>query len=509
MQINHILENAAQKYPDKNAVWYKDKWLTYGEIDVLSNKLANYLKEVNIQRGDRVAVLYENCFDYIISYFAILKVGAVDVSLNTETTVSTLTHALNDSSTKAIITNKRHGRYLVPALKKIPELKEVITDQQDLSEYEDIGHCNQIRLKDIYDNGNPSHPSIKCVDVDIASIIYTAGSTGTPKGVMLSHLNLVSNTRSVVEYLELTDSDRVMVVLPFFYVFGKSLLHTHFYTGGSVVIDNRFIFPQVVLETMQKTNVTGFAGVPSTYLILLSRSKVGQFKFDSLRYVAQAGGSMAPSIQKEVAKVFAPARLFVMYGSTEGAPRFAYLDPSMLDIKSGSIGKAISNVELFIADDNGNRLLPDQVGEIVARGSNIMVGYWNDPIETKKVMKKGLYYTGDLGRMDEDGYIYIVGRSKDIIKVGGFRVNAKEIEDVLLEINEIQEVAVTGVEDPILGEAIKAYIVVRENAELTEGKVKNSLKTMLPSYKQPTYIEFVDSLPKSKFGKVLKSKLKE
>ncbi len=508
MQINNFLENAAQRCPDKKAVWYKDQWMNYGQIDVLSNKLANYLKEVKIQRGDRVAILYENCFDYIISYFAILKIGAVDVSLNTETTVGTLTHALNDSGTKAIITNKRHGRYLVPALKKIPELKEVITDQQDLSEYEDIGHCNQVRLKDIYSNGNSSHPDIRCIDVDLASITYTAGSMGTPKGVMLSHLNLVSNTRSVIKYLELTESDRIMVVLPFFYIFGKSLLHTHFCAGGSVVIDNRFIFPQVVLETMQKTNVTGFAGVPSTYLILLNRSKINEFKFASLRYVAQAGGSMSASIQKKVAKVFAPAKLFVMYGSTEAAPRLSYLDPSMLDSKSGSIGKAVSNVELFVADDNGNRLLPNQVGEIVARGSNIMVGYWNDPMETEKVMKNGLYYTGDIGKMDEDGYIYIVGRSKGIIKAGGFRINAKEIEDALLEINEIQEAAVTGVEDAILGEAIKAFIITRENAGLTEEKVKNSLRTMLPSYKQPTYVQFVKSLPKNKSGKILKTALK-
>lgn len=508
MQINHFLENAAKKYPDKKAIWYRDKWMTYGQINVLSNKLANYLKEVKVQKGDRVAILYENSFDYVISYFAVLKVGAVDVSLNTETTVGTLTHALNDSGAKAIITNKRHGRYLIPALKKTPELREVITDQQDLSEYEEIGHCNQVRLRDIYNSGNPAHPGVRCIDVDLASIIYTAGSMGTPKGVMLTHLNLVSNTRSVIEYLELTENDRIMVVLPFFYIFGKSLLHTHFCIGGSVVIDNRFIFPQVILETMRRTNVTGFAGVPSTFLILLNRSGIKEFKFDSLRYVAQAGGSMLPSVQQEVAKVFSPARLFVMYGSTEGAPRLSYLDPSMLNAKSGSIGKAVSNVELFVADDNGKRLSTNKVGEIVARGSNIMVGYWNDPIETTKVMRNGLYYTGDLGRMDEDGYIYIVGRSKDIIKVGGFRVNAKEIEDVLLEINEISEVAVKGVEDSILGEAIKAYIVVRENTELTEEKVKNSLRTMLPSYKQPTYIQFVKSLPKNKFGKILKTELK-
>ncbi len=508
MQINKFLENSAQNHPDTQAVWYKDQWMDYAEIDILSNKVANYLKEVGVSRGDRVAILYENSFDYVISYFAVLKAGAIEVSLNTETTVDTLIYVLNDSGAKAIITNRKYSRYLIPALTKAHELKEVIIDQQDLSAYEDIGHCNQIHLKEIYDIGKDNHPDIRGVDVDIASIVYTSGSTGKPKGVMLSHLNVVSNTKSIVQYLQLTGKDRVMAVLPFFYIYGKSLLTTHFCVGGSVVIDNRFLFPQVILETMEKTKVTGFAGVPSTFLILLNRSKVREYKFKSLRYVTQAGGSMAPSIQKQVAEIFTPAKLFIMYGATEAAPRLSYLEPDMLVSKLGSIGKAIPNVDLFVADKSGNRLPVDQTGEIVARGSNIMLGYWKDAIQTSKVLKNGLYFTGDIGRMDEDGYIYVVGRSKDIIKVGGFRVSFKEIEDALLEINEIHEVAVVGVDDPILGEAIKAFVVFRENTDLTKENINYALKTKLPPYKQPKHIEIVDSIPKNKSGKVLRTELK-
>jgi len=448
MQINHFLEDAAEKYPDKKAVWYKNQWMTYAEIETLSNKLANYLKEVRISRGDRVAILYENSFDYVIAYFAVLKIGAIDVSLNTETTVETLIHALNDSGAKAVITNKKYAKYLVPALRKAPEVKEVIADQQDLSDYQNIGHCNQINLREIYNNGKADHPDVKCVDLDLASIVFTSSSTGAPRGVMLTHLNMVSNAKSIVKYLELTDADRVMAVLPFFYIYGKSLLTTHFSVGGSLVIDNRFIFPQVILETMKQQKVTGFAGVPSTFLILLNRSAVRDFEFESLRYVTQAGGSMAPSVQKKVAEVFAPAKLFIMYGATEAGPRLSCLDPDMLHLKWGSIGKAVSNVELFVADKSGNRLPPNCSGEIVARGSNIMAGYWNDPIETSKVLKNGYYYTGDIGKIDKDRYIYIVWRSKDIIKVRGFGISSQEIEDALLEINEIHEVAVIGIDDP-------------------------------------------------------------
>jgi long-chain acyl-CoA synthetase len=509
MQINHFLENTVQKYPDKEAVWHNDKWMTYAEIDTLSNKIANYLKEVGVCRGDRVAILYENSFDYIIAYFAALKAGAVEVSINIDTTVETLTHILNDSVAKVIITNRKYSRYLIPALRKVPELKEIIINQQDLLDYEDIGHCNSVRLKDVYDNAKASHPGVRSIDIDLASIAYTAGSTGVPKGVMLSHLNVVSNTRSIVQYLALTDKDKIMVVLPFFYIYGKSLLLTHFYVGGSVVLDNRFTFPQVVLETMVKTKVTGFAGVPSTFLILLNRSKVRDFEFESLRYVTQAGGSMAPNIQKKVAQIFAPAQLFIMYGSTEAAPRLSYLEPDDLPRKWGSIGKAISNVELFVVDQNGKQMSPYITGEIAARGSNIMMGYWNDPIETAKVKKNNLYYTGDLGVVDEDGYFYVVGRSKHVIKVGGFRVSAKEIEEALLEIDEIHEVAVIGVSDEILGEAIKAYIVLRDDVHLTKDKIKSILKNSLPVYKQPKYIEFIDSIPKNRSGKVLRTELKQ
>lgn len=509
MQINHFLENAAQKYPDKKAIWYKDQWMTYAEIDTLSNKLANYLNQRSIRRGDRVAILYENSFDYVIAYFAVLKAGAIEVSLNTDTTVDALSYALNDSGAKIIITNKRNSRNLVPALRKSPSVREVIVEQQDLSAYGEIRHCDPIRLGEIYKSGDASAPLIRGIDVDLASITYTTGSTSTPKGVMLSHLNIVSNTRSIVEYLALTDRDRMMVVLPFFYIYGKSLLTTHFYVGGSLVIDNRFVFPEVVLQTMKSMEVTGFAGVPSTFLILLNRSRVREYTFEKLRYVTQAGGSLAPSVQKRVAEVFAPTRLFIMYGATEAAPRLSFLDPNVLPSKWGSIGKAIPNVELFVADERGHPLPPHCEGQIVARGSNLMVGYWNDPIETARVLKEGLYYTGDIGRMDEEGYLYVVGRSKDIIKAGGFRISAREVEDALLEIDEIHEVAVIGVDDPILGEAIKAFIVLRDNAKLTQAQIKQALKTLLPVYKQPTYIEFLDSIPKGTSGKILKMELKK
>jgi acyl-CoA synthetase (AMP-forming)/AMP-acid ligase II len=300
-----------------------------------------------------------------------------------------------------------------------------------------------------------------------------------------------------------------MVVLPFYYIYGKSLLNTHFYQGGSVVLDNRFAFPNVILETMQKMQATGFSGVPSTFMILLNKSTVKEHTFKDLRYITQAGGAMAPKIQQEVAKTFAPAKLFIMYGATEASARLTYLDPNWLERKWGSIGKSIPNVDVFIGDDDGNEKKQGETGEILARGANLMQGYWNDPVETATAIKNGYYYTGDLGVMDEDGFLFVVGRKKDMIKVGGERISAKEIEEKILEINEIHEVAIIGVDDANLGEAIKAFIVPRDLDKTDLDNIKKQLFKKLPPIKQPKYWEIMKKLPKNESGKILKTKLKQ
>jgi len=218
---------------------------------------------------------------------------------------------------------------------------------------------------------------------------------------------------------------------------------------------------------------------------------------------------MAAPIQKQVAEVFSPAKLFIMYGATEASARLSYLDPDKLKEKWGSIGKAIPNVDLFIADEKGNPRAANEEGEIVARGSNIMQGYWNDQNITRKVLKNGLYYTGDLGYMDDEGFLYVVGRTKDIIKVGGERVSAKEIEEKILELKSVREVAIIGVDDEILGEAVKAYIAPKSDKGISELEIKLHCKNKLPVYKQPKFIEIIDELPKNKSGKILKNNLKE
>ena len=508
MLIHDFLENSARAYPDKPAVWFEGKWKTYEEIDSISNRLGNHLVSSNVLKDDRVALLLDNSFEYIAGYFGILKAGAITVALKTETTLDTLVYTLNHSGAKAIITHEKYSDLLLPAISKIPNLKHVII-KFDKSKYEDISRGNPYieNLTEILKTADDRNVNVRSIDIDLASIVYTSGSTGKPKGVMLTHRNVVSNTISITKYLQLNADDRILVVLPFYYIYGQSLLTTHFYVSGSVVIENRQIYPQLALETMRDTEVTGLAGVPSTFMIMLERTKVREFSFPKLRYLTQAGGSLPVKTQKEVVKVFPRSELFIMYGATEAAPRLTYVPPDMLSKKWGSIGRAVDNVEVFVADKYGNKINCNQEGEIVARGSNIMAGYWRDPKGTAKVLRDGLYFTGDLGVMDDDGFIYVVGRKKDIIKSGGFRVSSKEVEEALLATEKISEVAVIGVVDEILGEAIKAYIVPRPGMNLCVDMLKKNLKKLLPPFKHPKYFEIIKALPKNQSGKIMKTRL--
>ena len=508
MQVHDFFENAVQNVPDKQAVWADGTWYTYREIYELSLKITAFLLDRGTRRGDKIAILFTNSLDYIAAYFGILRAGGVVVGLNTETNADALTYLLNHSEATTIFADGKFSKHLLPALRKTPDLRTAVIKTDTIDAYKEIGHCHSVELHDMYKSGTRAQP-VRGIDLDLAEIVYTSGSTGEPKGVMLSHLNLVSNQRSIANYLGLTGEDRVMVILPFYYIYGKSLLLTHFLVQGSLVIDNRFLYPNTVLQTMAETEATGFAGVPSTFMILLNRSSIRDFSFPALRYVTQAGGAMAPAVQSEVIDVFDPAKVFIMYGATEAAPRLSYLDPELLSKKLGSIGKPVDNVDLHVLDSNGKEVPEGETGEIAARGSNIMVGYWKDPEGTDRVLKNGMYHTGDLGKVDEDGFFYVVGRIKDIIKVKGFRVSAKEIEEKILEMDEVHETAVIGVDDPVLGEAIKAFVVPRSDGDKDAEKILLFLREQLPAYKVPKEVVFRTSLPKNNSGKIMKTKLKE
>ncbi len=324
---------------------------------------------------------------------------------------------------------------------------------------------------------------------------------------MLTHANLVANTRSIVQYLELTDQDRAMAVLPFFYVYGNSVLLTHVAVGGTLVVNQSFVYPNLILEQMLAEQVTGFSGVPSTFAILLHRSGIREHAFPHLRYVTQAGGAMSPRHAAQIREVLPATDVYIMYGQTEASARLSYLPPADLERKAGSIGIAIPGVTLQVLDPQGKPVAVGEVGEIVARGPNVMAGYWGKPEDTAQVLRAEGLWTGDLARVDDEGYLTIVSRKSDMIKSGAHRLAPKEIEEILLEHPAVHECAVVGTPDEILGEAIQAVVVLKDGAPCTEKELVHHCRRNLPAFKVPHAVEFRDELPKTASGKIQKNKL--
>lgn len=340
-----------------------------------------------------------------------------------------------------------------------------------------------------------------------AEIIFTSGSTGKPKGVMISHKNLVANTSSIVDYLQLTPNDRMLVVLPFYYCYGLSLLHTHLRVGGSIIFNNSFIFLGGVLKSLIDYKCTGFAGVPSHFQILLRKSdSFKQTKFPDLKYVTQAGGKLAPIFIDEFREAHPEVRFIVMYGQTEATARLSWLPPEVYERRKGSMGKGIPGVELRVVNETGEQIKPGETGEVIASGDNIMMGYFDDEEGTKNAIRDGWLYTGDLGTVDEDGYIYLTARSKEIIKVRGKRISPKEIEAVILALPEVIDCTIEGVEDEIEGEMLKATVTVRKDSIgiLTKDKLIHHCSNHLALFKVPQAYEFKDELTISPTGKKIK-----
>ncbi len=340
-----------------------------------------------------------------------------------------------------------------------------------------------------------------------AEIIFTSGSTGEPKGVMISHKNLIANTSSIVEYLELTEDDRMLVVLPFYYCYGLSLLHTHLRIGGSIVFNNSFIFLGGVIKSLLDYKCTGFAGVPSHFQILLRKSD--SFKttgFPGMRYVTQAGGKLAPVFIDEFREAHPEIRFVVMYGQTEATARLSWLPPELWESRKGSMGKGIPGVELMVVNEKGKLVRPGEVGEVIARGDNIMMGYYADEEGTKNAIRDGWLYTGDLGTVDEEGYIYLTARSKEIIKVRGKRISPKEIEAVILSISDVIDCTVEGIDDEIEGEKLKATVIIKRDPEqgITKDFLIEYCSRRLELFKVPQIYDIKEELTISATGKKIK-----
>lgn len=502
MLINHFLEDSAARLPDKVALIHEDVRATYAQINTKANQLARWLVNQGVTTGDRVVIVLENCLEYVISYYAILKAGAVAAPLSSDIKPDGLNHLLGELEPKVVISSSRFER-LLNAIDLTPFKIHALIIRTPKLKWTSAPPP-VFPWEDIIRDEESSNPDILIDESALASIIYTSGSTGKPKGVMLSHRNIVSNTHSICQYLRLAKKDIQMVVLPFFYVMGKSLLNTHFAVSGTVVINNKFAYPASVIKQMVEEHVTGFSGVPSTYAYLLHRSPLAIYRdtLSTLRYCTQAGGHMSRKIKEELRQVLpAQTKIYIMYGATEASARLTYLEPEHFSEKIGSIGKAIPGVDLRVLNVNGRGVSIGQIGELVASGPNIMQGYWKDSKTTAKLLDQNGYHTGDLGYQDEEGHFYVVGRKDNLLKVGGHRINPQEIEDALMETGLVTETIVLGVPDDLLGHKLIA-IGVSKNGDCTVNHMLSECAQKLPKYKLPRDVKLVQALPKSSSGKI-------
>ncbi len=467
--------------------------ITYGALRAEVDRVAAHLEARGVEVGARVLLVAENSIFFVAAYLGTLRAGCVVVPVSPFVTPEELALVVDSSRATAVFIQRKPWDRLGDGLSALHAVVEVSPDKvtRGATAFQSLPPAS-------------SPPADRIVDGSaLASLMFTSGSTGRPRGVMISHANIAANTEAIVTYLELTASDRMMTVLPLHYCYGASLLHTHLLVGGSLVIDNRFMFADKVLQRMIATKCTGFAGVPTHFQILLRKSAMRTMAFPSLRLLQQAGGKLAEPLVEELVAAAGPARLFTMYGQTEATARLSYLAPEDLPAKLGSIGRGIPGVTLTICDEQGAPVSVGTVGEIVAEGASVARGYWEDDAATATTFREGRLYTGDLARCDAEGYITIVDRAKDLLKCGGVRTSSVAIESVLFSAPDVVEAVVIAVPDELLGEAPCAFLVLREGASAVdvEAALRSECAARLAPELMPKDFRFERALPKTSSGK--------
>lgn len=514
--VQHFLEFSTERLPDKVALICGDQRLTYQQINRLADQLATALSDLGIEYQDRVVILLDNSVDAVISLFGILKVGGTFIMLNAAMKSKKLNYILKDSGARVLITQINKSRVVAEAIKDAAELEHIIWCRTEEAPQVKNLHSTlktSTCWSSLLESAKPDNKSYDpLIDIDLATIIYTSGSTGEPKGVMSAHYNVLAAAKSITTYLQNVEDDIILNALPLSFDYGLYQVLMAFYLGATVVIESSFTYPHQVIERIRAEGVTGFPIVPTMAAILFQLKDLYKYDFSSIRYISNTAAALPVPYIRKLQSIFPQAQIFSMYGLTE-CKRVSYLPPEYLHSKSESVGIPMPNCQVQIVDENGQPLGPDEVGELVIKGSNVMQGYWNDPEATARTFRPGNYrndvllHTGDLFRKDEDGFLYYVNRKDDLIKAKGERVSPKEIENVIHDIEGVLEVAVFGVPDDIFGQAVKAFVVPDINKELTEKMILRYCQNHLEPFMVPKYIEIRSNLPKTPNGKVDKKRL--
>nr|WP_295375541.1 class I adenylate-forming enzyme family protein [Pseudoxanthomonas sp.] len=490
------VERVARDAPARLALIDGERRVDYAGFWRQARRFAAHLRDRGLQTGDRVAIILPNRIEAAVACYGAWLAGGVVVPLNAQARLRDFLPWLQHCGARHVVHESAH-RDTVDAVAQLPSIAAttVLEDGRAL-------------VDDAVDEPLPA--ALLPEASDLAVILYTSGTTGAPKGVMLTHANLLANAQAIVDYLALDASDRVLSVLPFYYAYGASVLHTHLISGGCVVLGPGLMFPHLVLDAIEQAEATGFSGVPSTFALLLEPLAQRERPLASLRYLTQAGGAMSPALTGQLRERLPTPRLYVMYGQTEATSRISWLPPERLDDKLGSVGIPVAGVQWRIQREDGSAAAPGESGEVCVRGPNVMAGYWNNPEATAQVLREGWLHTGDLGHLDADGFLFLQGRRSDMIKTGAHRVHPTDVEEVIAELPVVREVAVVGVDDEVMGQVIRAFVVAAgELPPRAEDRIKAHCRARLAPYKIPRQVTFVDTLPRTASGKVRRFQLME
>jgi long-chain acyl-CoA synthetase len=494
MNVAQHVERAAAWFPDHPAILFEGRALSYRELDARAGRLANALTAHGVGRGDRIALYLPNVPDFAVCYLAALKAGAVAVSINAIFKSAEVAHVVNDSGARVLFTVGE----LLPNVPRAecPALERIVVCEGDAQGHPTLGAWLAA-----------AGPGRRALDLDRhepAVLLYTSGTTGVPKGATLTHGNVVFNDYACAHHMGVRQTDRLLLFLPLFHVFGQNaIMNAAFAACATVVLHRRFV-PDRVLDSIERERATMFFAVPTIFITLLGLD-LGRWDLTSLRYDFSAAATMPQEVSRRWTERFGRP-VFEGYGLTECSP-FACYNHDFRH-RFGSVGTAVENVELKILDEDGHELPRGEWGEICIQGPGVMQGYWGRPDDTAAAIRQGWLRSGDIGTMDDEGYVFIVDRVKDMINVSGFKVWPAEVEQVLYRHPAVREAAIYGVSDPVKGEAVHAAIVVREGAVVTPDEIVAYCRERMAVYKAPAVVDLVSELPKSATGKILKRVLR-
>ncbi len=495
-----LLEGCVSDSPERVSFISSEKEIKTGEIWNSVCNLSAKLSAMGIVRGSRVVLMLSNSPEYVISYFAILYTGAIVVPVNVMLRERELRFILEDCEARAVIADKDCAEDVIAAAGNMPTLNHVVIKGDSVSQ-------GTIRLSDLIEEPSDSIPVTDVSEDDTAVILYTSGHTGTPKGAELRHCSLIRNAHAGVNLLQVRSTDRIIGVLPFSHAFGQTtVMNTAIAACATVILLPEFDAEEV-LRIIEKYKITLFLGTPSMYRLMLAASEKEMHNVSSLRFCVSGGSALEPELLKAFEEHFSTT-ILEGYGLSE-TTAVSTFNHTHRDRRPGSIGTPIEAVDIKLVDDAGEEVSVGEVGEIIIKTDYLMKGYLHRPEATRTVIIEGWFYTGDMARVDDDGYYYIVDRKNDMIVKGGFNVYPVEIEKFLLSHPAIKEAAVIGVPDHILGEEVKACIVINSGMTLTAEELDQYCRQRMARYKCPRYIQFFQRLPKNSLGRISNRQLRE